>query len=209
VNWLWLVAAYLLGSIPSASIFSGLKGKKITETGSGNVGAKNTLQNVGVLAGIATALVDLGKGAAAVWLARRFGSDLFAAWAAVAAIAGHNYMLFLRFQGGKGLATGAGAFLLLSPASVFWALGILAVAALILRDSNVGAAVAAAAFPFVLARIEGAGPWFWVGLAAAIHGGEQQAVLPHPSQGRLQVVRKIHFPQPHAQSSHGERVTLG
>ncbi len=168
MNWVWLVAAYLLGSIPSAYIFSGLKGKKITETGSGNVGAMNTLQSVGVLAGVATVLVDLGKGAAAVWLARRFGSDLTATWAAVAAITGHNYMLPLRFQGGKGLATGAGAFLLLSPASIFWTLGILVAAALILRDANVGAAVAASAFPFVIGRIEGAGPWFWVGLIAAI-----------------------------------------
>ncbi|MGE5590780.1 MAG: glycerol-3-phosphate acyltransferase [Bacillota bacterium] len=168
MDWVWLAVAYLLGSIPSAYIFSGLSGKKITETGSGNVGAMNTLRNVGVLAGVATVLVDLGKGAAAVWLARRFGSDLTAAWAAVAAIVGHNYMLFLRFRGGKGLATGAGAFLLLSPPSILWALVILVAAALILRDANVGAATAAAAFPFVMGRVEGAGPWFWVGLAAAI-----------------------------------------
>lgn len=166
--WIWLLVAYLLGSIPSAYIFSSLHGKRITDTGSGNVGAMNTLRSVSVVAGLATVLVDLGKGYLAAWLAHRFGSDTLAAWAAVAAILGHNYMVFLRFKGGKGLAVAAGAFLFLSPVSIFWALGVLVAAALILRDANVGAAVAAAAFPFLLAGEEGAGPWFWVGLAAAI-----------------------------------------
>ncbi len=166
--WVWLPVAYLLGSIPSAHIFAGLQGKKITEEGTGNVGAMNTLRSVSVLAGVATALVDLAKGYLAVWLAHRFGSDTLAAWAAVAAVLGHNYMIFLGFKGGKGLAVAAGAFLLLAPVSILWTFGVLVVATLILRDANVGAAVAAAAFPFILAGLEGAGPWFWVGLATAL-----------------------------------------
>lgn len=168
MTWVWLPLAYLIGSIPSAYIFAGLKGKKITETGSGNVGAMNALRSVSVVAGLATVAVDIAKGAASVWLARRFGSDPVAAWAAVAAVAGHNFMVFLGFRGGKGLATAAGAFLLLSPPTVLWSLAILLLAALVLRDANMGAAVAAAAFPFVLGRMEGAGPWFWVGLATAL-----------------------------------------
>ena len=168
MTWVWVPLAYLIGSIPSAYIFAGLKGKKITETGSGNVGAMNTLRSVSVLAGLATVLTDIAKGAAAVWLARQFGSDLVAAWAAAAAVAGHNYMLFLGFRGGKGLATAAGAFLLLSPPAVLWSLIILMLALLVMRDANLGAAVAAAAFPFVLGRMEGAGPWFWVGLVTAL-----------------------------------------
>lgn len=168
MGWIWLPAAYLLGSIPSAFLVARLYGKTITETGSGNVGAMNTLRSVSVLAGIGTALLDMGKGALAVWLAHRLGSDVLAAWAAVAAVAGHNYMLFLAFRGGKGLAVAAGAFLLLAPAAILWTLLALAVAALILHDTNVGAATAAAAFPFILLWTEGSGPWLWVGMATAL-----------------------------------------
>jgi glycerol-3-phosphate acyltransferase PlsY len=115
-----LALAYLLGSIPFSYLVARLFGvADVRKVGSGNVGAANVMRSAGKAAGAAAFFLDAGKGAGAALLARELASG--SAWwpplAAAAAVIGHMYPVWLRFQGGKGVATGAGAFLPLAPAA--------------------------------------------------------------------------------------------
>ncbi len=112
-----LIGAYLLGAIPFAYIVSRLfSGADIRKLGDGNVGAKNTFHSVGPLAGVIVGAADITKGMLAVELARMFsGSEELAMVAGMAAVMGHDFSPFLKFQGGQGMATMLGAFLLLFP----------------------------------------------------------------------------------------------
>jgi glycerol-3-phosphate acyltransferase PlsY len=99
--------AYLLGSIPSAFIVTRLmKGVDIREAGDGRLGAASTYRRVGLAGAITAGLMDLGKGAAAVLFAQWLGLPLWVLiLAGLAAVVGHNWSIFLRFQGGKGALT--------------------------------------------------------------------------------------------------------
>lgn len=113
-----LLAAYLLGSIPSSHwVGKGIFGVDLREKGSGNLGATNTFRVLGAKAALPVVVLDIGKGWLPVWLFPQLDG---AAWSwslayAAAAILGHVFSVFLRFQGGKGVATSAGAFLALAP----------------------------------------------------------------------------------------------
>src|SRR5690242_12411894 len=125
-----LAAAYLLGAIPFGYLLVKLKtGRDVRAAGSGNIGATNVLRTTGRLAGVATLLLDIAKGYAAVWLAgRATGGDT--AWmsaAAVAVMAGHAYPVFLKFRGGKAVASFVGAFLCLAPLPLLAVLVVFAV----------------------------------------------------------------------------------
>jgi glycerol-3-phosphate acyltransferase PlsY len=108
---------YLLGSIPFAFLLSRrLEGIDIRRVGSGNVGAANVLRISGVGAAIAVMVLDVAKGAGSVLVAQRWdGSDAAPAAAGLAAIVGHIYPAWLRFHGGKGVATACGVFSILTP----------------------------------------------------------------------------------------------
>ena len=117
-----VVIGYLLGSIPSAYIAARLvKGKDIRQMGGGNVGALNTLQQVGRKAGVAVGIFDVGKGAAAVAIAHwlldvpLYEPHPFVLGAALAAIVGHLWSIYLKFTGGNGLATTIGVIAVLMP----------------------------------------------------------------------------------------------
>ena len=117
------IAAYLAGSIPFGLIFTRLAGRgDIRQIGSGNIGATNVLRTGSKALAAATLLFDMGKGAAAVLWARRYGGDM-AALAAVASVVGHMFPPWLRFDGGKGVATSAGVLL-----AYVWPVGIAACA---------------------------------------------------------------------------------
>ncbi|MBI5699220.1 glycerol-3-phosphate 1-O-acyltransferase PlsY [Candidatus Saganbacteria bacterium] len=123
MNLLFLfAAAYLIGSLPFSLIFAKLfKGVDVRQVGTGNVGASNTLVSAGKRAGILAALFDLTKGFAVIILARSFsGSDGVIALCAFLAIMGHDFPIYLRFKGGKGVATTIGALLAINPYAV-WA----------------------------------------------------------------------------------------
>src|SRR6516162_4415631 len=112
--------AYLLGSIPFGLILTKLfGGKDIRQHGSGNIGATNVSRVAGPVAGILTLLFDAAKGGVAVWLAGRLtgcsASSMIAA--GIAALLGHCFPVWLKFKGGKGVATALGVFLILSPAA--------------------------------------------------------------------------------------------
>ena len=113
-----LLIAYLLGSIPAAYIAARLvKGKDIRQMGWGNVGAGNTFREVGKVAGIAVGIIDVGKGAAAVAIAHWLldAPQLFLLAAGIAAVAGHIWSIYLKFTGGRGLATALGVLSVLMP----------------------------------------------------------------------------------------------
>jgi len=114
---LTLLAAYALGSIPFSFLVARLWGvRDVRQVGSGNVGATNVMRSAGALPGFVALALDGGKGAAAVALAQRFdASGVLPALAAAGVVVGHVYPVWLGFRGGKGVATGAGAFLPVAP----------------------------------------------------------------------------------------------
>ncbi len=122
-----LAAAYLLGSVPFGLLLvRWRRGEDVRDAGSGNIGATNVTRRAGAALGAGTLLLDAGKGIAAAALARSLSASLSMApeAAAVAAMAGHVFPPWLGFRGGKGVATGAGAFGLLDPRSVLVSAGI-------------------------------------------------------------------------------------
>ncbi len=113
-----VVIAYLLGGIPFGFLLVKFtKGTDVRESGSGNIGATNVLRTTGRAAGVATLLLDIAKGYVAVWLAAELTGDApeWTSLAALAVMAGHAYPAFLKFQGGKAVATFIGAFAYLTP----------------------------------------------------------------------------------------------
>jgi glycerol-3-phosphate acyltransferase PlsY len=149
-RWLLIVAAYLLGSIPfGLLIVRVLGGKDIRSAGSGNIGAANVARNAGWLAGALTLLFDAGKGYLAVWMAGHYtnGSGRWMVGAAVAAVAGHIFPVWLKFKGGKGVATTLGAFLPISAGAMAAAGALWLLVVLFWRYSSLGSIVAAAALP--------------------------------------------------------------
>jgi acyl phosphate:glycerol-3-phosphate acyltransferase len=148
-----LPAAYLLGAIPFGYLLVRLiSGRDVRASGSGNIGATNVLRTTGRLAGIATLLLDAAKGFAAVWLADRLsgGSAGWMSAAAVAAMLGHAYPVFLAFRGGKAVATLVGAFLYLAPLAVAAVLVVFVGTVAWTRYISLGSIVGAITFPLAV-----------------------------------------------------------
>jgi len=113
-----LVFAYLLGGIPFGYLLvKWSSGRDVRAGGSGNIGATNVLRTAGRTAGVATLILDIGKGYLAVWIAGRLtqGSPLWMSLAALTVMAGHAFPAVLGFKGGKAVASCVGAFLCLTP----------------------------------------------------------------------------------------------
>jgi glycerol-3-phosphate acyltransferase PlsY len=148
-----LIAAYLLGSIPFGYlIVRAREGADVRLTGSGGTGATNVSRRAGKKAGIMTLLLDAAKGAAAVGLARwlaaaDFEINWWVAGAAVLAVLGHCFPVWLAFRGGKGVATGVGVFLGLSPVAVACALVVFVFVVWMTRYVSLGSITASALFP--------------------------------------------------------------
>lgn len=162
-----ITSAYLLGSIPFAQLLSQRYGVDLREAGSGNVGATNVLRTVGVGMAIGAVLLDAAKGAVAVLIAQRIASSVsLPAAAAVAAVVGHVYPVWLRFRGGKGVATAAGAFGVLTPAGLGAALLVFAAAVSLTRFVSVGSILGAVTLTGV-ALASGSGSIVGIGAALA------------------------------------------
>lgn len=166
-----LPVAYLLGAIPFGYLLVKWKtGRDVRSAGSGNIGATNVLRTTGRAWGITTLVLDIAKGFAAVWLAGRLtGADI--AWmsaAAVAAMLGHGYPVFLGFRGGKAVATFIGSFLYLAPLPLFAVLAVFFGTVTWTRFISLGSITAAATFPLAVWLI--LHPPLPV-LAAALFGG--------------------------------------
>ncbi|MBM4235203.1 MAG: glycerol-3-phosphate acyltransferase [Firmicutes bacterium] len=162
--------AYLLGTFPSAflcgKIFGGID---IRTSGSGNVGALNTARTVGLLPGILTMLFDLLKALLAVYLAARFGTAGFMPLlAGLLAVVGHNYNVFLKFKGGKGLASLAGVLILLSPLTILYLLLLYLILVLLIKDTNAAAGVGILSLPLFLGLNMAAPAGYYFGAAIAL-----------------------------------------
>jgi glycerol-3-phosphate acyltransferase PlsY len=153
-RFLWIPAAgYLFGSIPFGLILSQLFGSgDVRKAGSGNVGATNVARVAGPAAGILTLALDAAKGAAAVWLAAHFTNDsaLWMVAAGLAALIGHCYPVWLRFRGGKGVATAAGMFLVLCPPALLGSVLLFLLIVWFWRYVSLGSIAAAASMPLLI-----------------------------------------------------------
>src|SRR5215468_5265938 len=144
-----IVVAYLVGSVPFALLLARHWGAAdLRRVGSGNVGAANALRASGVRAGVLVAVLDIAKGAASVALASHLSNVAAApAVAGVSAIVGHIYPVWLRFRGGKGVATACGVFSILTPLALPPALAIFAIAVWLTKYISLGSLLASVALP--------------------------------------------------------------
>ncbi len=110
-----LLGSYLIGSVSFAYLSGRVRGKDLSQMGSGNLGARNVSRTLGIPTGVVVGLLDFAKGFTAVYLARRFVcTDAAGLIALFGVVTGHCYSIFLKFRGGKGLAAGAGGLLLVN-----------------------------------------------------------------------------------------------
>ncbi len=146
-----IVIAYLLGSIPFGYLLVRIfRHEDIRATGSGNIGATNVARSGAKGLGLATLLLDCGKAFAAVELAKHLAPGRYdvAVMAAVAAVVGHMFPVWLQFKGGKGVASGLGVFLALTPLSGVCILGVFLVVVVLTRYVSLGSILASASLPF-------------------------------------------------------------
>ena len=170
----WLLAAYLLGAIPASYLAGRLRGIDLREHGSKNLGATNVYRVLGWRFAIPVALFDVGKGAVPVAVFGRWSGvawEGFPAVLGVAAVMGHIFSPFIRFRGGKGVATAAGVFVALAPLALLVAVIVWTVCLRLTGYVSLSSLVAAGTFPlWVRLTAPGSEPAFYasIGLAAAV-----------------------------------------
>jgi glycerol-3-phosphate acyltransferase PlsY len=149
-------ASYLLGSIPTGFLLVRIfRHQDIRSVGSGNIGATNVLRSGGKGLGAATFLIDMLKGCSAVWLGALLGALLMPATpvrtaqaiAALCAVLGHMFPVWLHFRGGKGVATGFGVFLVAAPAAALAAISVFFLVLLLSRYVSLASILGSASFP--------------------------------------------------------------
>lgn len=187
-----LVAAYFLGSIPFGYLIVRARaGADIRETGSGGTGATNVSRRAGKGAGVLTLILDALKGVAAILIGTSILGESFLSitGAAVLVIIGHMYPIWLRFRGGKGVATGVGVFLVLAPLAVMMAGVIFLAIVVVTRYMSLGSITAAATTPLfvwlqhgLLSPVGNLWPTMFAAIAAAAliifaHRGNIQRLL--------------------------------
>ena len=149
--------SYLLGSIPFGYLLIRIfRGEDVRQSGSGNIGATNVSRKSPLL-GAATLLLDALKGSAAVIFAENIACRGFCPYAyqfvsvaALFAVLGHLFPVWLKFRGGKGVATGLGSFLLIVPKPVFLSAAIFLLVVVVFRYISLGSIFAVAAFPVIV-----------------------------------------------------------
>jgi acyl phosphate:glycerol-3-phosphate acyltransferase len=140
-----------VGAIPIGYLVARVLGVDIRQRGSGNIGATNVLRTAGWTPAVATLLADIAKGYVATWVGSRAGSEpAWAGAAAVLAVAGNCWPVFLRFRGGKGVATGLGAFLRITPWALIPAAAVWVVLVASLRFVSLASICAVAGLPVAI-----------------------------------------------------------
>ncbi|MEW6618107.1 MAG: glycerol-3-phosphate 1-O-acyltransferase PlsY [bacterium] len=147
-----IIFSYLIGAIPTAYIIGRIFGKvDIRTVGSGNVGASNVYRIVGKTAGISVLIIDILKGFLPIYLVNLLAfATIYQIMAGLGAIIGHIWTIFLKFKGGKGVATGLGVFLGLTPIPVLIALLVFLLVVAISRYISIGSIIAAILIPVLL-----------------------------------------------------------
>jgi glycerol-3-phosphate acyltransferase PlsY len=156
MRWTLVIVAFLLGSIPFGFLLYRLRtGGDLRRSGSGNIGATNVLRSAGKTLGLLTLLLDAAKGWLALWLGLRVapGNTTLLSLILLAVIAGHMYTPWLRFHGGKGVATALGAFLAWAPLPLAGAIGVFLIVLGIWRYVSLASICATLALPLLLAPL--------------------------------------------------------
>jgi glycerol-3-phosphate acyltransferase PlsY len=183
---LWVFASYVLGATPTAYLAGRLaRGIDLREHGSKNLGATNVYRVLGWRWAIPVALIDIAKGAIPVALFGRWaaGGPWLAVGLGIAAVLGHVFSPYMRFKGGKGVATALGVFLALAPVAVLIALPVWGGSLWLTGYVSLSSVVAAASFPvWVKLTAPGAVSAFWASIALAAlivyaHRGNVQRLL--------------------------------
>lgn len=163
-----IMAAYFMGSIPFGMLVGRLQGINLREKGSGNIGAANAVRTLGWKAGLLVLFLDAAKSVAALALAAavlgKNASPIDFGLIGLAVILGHIYSIFLKFSGGKGVASTLGVFLFLSWQATLAAFAFWLLAVAVTRVASVGSLAAALVLPFSMAYFHA--PVFYVELAA-------------------------------------------
>lgn len=165
--FLILIACYLLGSVPSGYLIGkAFKGIDIRDFGSGNIGFTNVLRAIGTFPALIVLIIDITKGIVSVYLgfffAQLMGIDyqVMGGIGGLASIVGHNWPIFLKFKGGKGVAVTAGVFLALTPIPFLLSLLVMVGIIALTRYVSLGSIVAAGSLPFFV---------FWLGNNAPLY----------------------------------------
>lgn len=154
------IYSYLLGAIPSAYLIGKIRGKDITSEGSGNIGGTNAYRVLGAKLGILVALMDVGKVILALTVTRAWlGSDAAMFTAALAAVIGHNWSIYVRFRGGKGIAVSVGTYLYLFPGLAAMALMVAAFNVIVTKYVSLGSINFIMTMALLL-MVTDNGPWF-------------------------------------------------
>ncbi len=167
--WLLALGSYLLGSIPFGLLLAKAQGVEIRSRGSGNIGASNVARSIGLAKGVLVLLGDTGKGFLPVFVATVLG--LSAGWTgtiALLAILGHAYPPWLRFRGGKGVATAWGAFLAVTPLSALVVVGFFGLVFALTQKISPASMLAAVSLPILILAFGGPAPLVWAGGFAAL-----------------------------------------
>lgn len=153
-----VILAYLAGSVPTGLLLGKMYGIDVRKEGSGNIGATNLYRTVGRKVGMITLVCDCLKGFLPV-LVIKLGSfpPEFAAFVGLSAFCGHVFSVFLRFKGGKGVATALGVFFALAPQAVSVAIGLFVLLMFIWRYVSLGSIIASAAMPLAVHYFNGSG----------------------------------------------------
>jgi len=172
------VAAYLFGSIPTGYLLVRLfRHEDIRTFGSGNIGATNVLRSGGKGLGAATFLIDVLKGSTAVWLGSLAATHFLPsvaprnieALAALFAVIGHMFPIWLRFRGGKGVATGFGVFLVAAPLGALAAIGVFILVLAVTRYVSIASILGGASFPvFAWFFVHGDRPPFFIAVQCTV-----------------------------------------
>lgn len=168
-----IIIGYLLGSIPSAYIAGRLiKGVDIRQVGGGNMGALNTIREIGTGAGIAVLIADIAKGSITVLIAQWLGvPTIFVYIAGFAAVVGHNCPVFLKFRGGKGAATTLGVLLALAPLEFALCLPVMLIVILVTSNISLTITAALVLLPLIIWQFGGANSLIFYTLALALFQG--------------------------------------
>lgn len=166
LTWLF---AYLLGSIPFGLLVARLKQVDLRKEGSGNIGATNVARTLGKTAGLLTLFGDGGKGYLAGWVAGRVLEDQWAiGGAALMAFLGHVFPVYLKFKGGKGIATGLGIYLYLMPLAALSSMGLFIALVAATRYVSVGSIAGSLGIPLFGWLFGAPGPYLAVGGVTAL-----------------------------------------
>ncbi len=169
----YILTAYLVGAIPFGLLLARSQGVDVRQGGSGNIGATNVARLAGKKLGLATLMLDILKGllpmlVAGQVLQGQIHRDLWLALVGAAAVLGHMFPVYLRFRGGKGVATGLGVFLALSPLALAGSLVLFLLAVRFSGYVSLGSLLAAAAMPLWLLLLGEPGWKIWLALFVAV-----------------------------------------